>query len=91
MTSSDPFDIVLLDIQMPVMDGLAAARRIRAMEGPRGRVRLVAMTAQVGEQEIASATRAGFSTILSKPFAAPELQALLHETPAPPAHIGSAG
>lgn len=89
--SSEPFDIALLDIQMPVMGGLAAARRIRSIEGPRGRLRLVAMTAQAGEQEIASANRAGFSATLSKPFAEPELQALLQATSEPSARTGSPG
>nr|WP_256515462.1 ATP-binding protein [Alsobacter ponti] len=72
-----PFDAILLDIQMPVMDGLAAARRIRGLGGPRGAARLVAMTAQVGKPELQRAAQVGFDDVLAKPFALTELQALL--------------
>ncbi|MGF7209684.1 PAS domain S-box-containing protein [Skermanella aerolata] len=62
------FDLVLMDVQMPVMDGLEATRRIRALVGDAGRVPVIAMTANVmaGMQEEYLA--AGMDDIVAKPF-----------------------
>ena len=62
------FDLVLMDVQMPVMDGLEATRRIRALAGDAGRVPVIAMTANVmaGMQEEYLA--AGMDDIVAKPF-----------------------
>ena len=63
------FDLVLMDVQMPVMDGLTATREIRAMEGARGAATpIVAMTANVLPEQIATCLAAGMDDHLGKPI-----------------------
>jgi PAS domain S-box-containing protein len=71
------FDLVLMDIQMPEMDGVAAAAAIRALPGAHGGVPIVAVTANamVGDRERYLA--AGFDDYLSKPLHLDELQEVI--------------
>ena len=63
------FDAVLLDIMMPVMDGLEAARGIRALERPdAARVPIIAMTANAFADDVRRSLQAGFTEHLSKPL-----------------------
>jgi PAS domain S-box-containing protein len=62
------FDVVLMDVRMPEMDGLEATRRIRALEGERGRVPIVALTAQAFSEQVAECHKAGMDSHLPKPF-----------------------
>ncbi len=62
------FDVVLMDVRMPGMNGLEATRRIRALTGPRGRVQIVALTAQAFAEQIQECHRAGMDSHLAKPF-----------------------
>jgi CheY-like chemotaxis protein len=55
------FDLVLMDIHMPVMDGLSSTRHIRALPGERGRVPIVALTADVMSDAAEQATAAGMT------------------------------
>jgi PAS domain S-box-containing protein len=71
------FDVVLMDVRMPEMDGLEATRRIRAFEGARGRVPIVALTAQVFTEQVAECHKAGMDDHLSKPFDPDQLQAVV--------------
>ena len=74
--TSDPgrYDLVLMDVQMPVMDGCTATRRIRALEDPvRAAVPIVAMTANVFEEERKRAFDCGMNGFLSKPIVIEEL------------------
>jgi CheY-like chemotaxis protein len=72
-------DLVLMDCQMPVLDGLEATRRWRALEAAQGRPRLpiVALTANAvaGDREVC--TMAGMDDYLSKPFELDILRAKL--------------
>jgi CheY-like chemotaxis protein/anti-sigma regulatory factor (Ser/Thr protein kinase) len=62
------YDAILLDVRMPGMDGLEAARRIRALAGVRGKVPIIALTAQVFAENVEECRRAGMDSHLSKPF-----------------------
>ncbi len=62
------FDVVLMDVRMPGIDGLEATRRIRALDGPRGRVPIVALTAQAFTEQVAECRNAGMDDHLVKPF-----------------------
>jgi CheY-like chemotaxis protein/HPt (histidine-containing phosphotransfer) domain-containing protein len=91
--AASEFDLVLMDIQMPVMDGLTAARAIRAVERTRGvaATPIVALTANAGPQDVARSREAGCNDHLSKPISKYTLLSLLEEyrtrrirSPAPP-------
>ena len=74
--TSDPgrYDLVLMDVQMPVMDGCTATQRIRVLEDPvRAAVPIVAMTANVFEEERKRAFDCGMNGFLSKPIVIEEL------------------
>lgn len=62
------FDVVLMDIQMPVLDGLSATRRIRELPFPHNKTKIIALTAQALDSEVESALRAGVDSVISKPF-----------------------
>ena len=71
------FDVVLMDLHMPGMDGFAAARAIRAMPAPRGRVPIVALTADAFQESRDRARRAGMDGFLTKPAHLPQLREVL--------------
>lgn len=73
---SQRFDLVLMDGRMPVLDGCAAARRIRAEER-RGHVPIVYMTASVVDADQQAALEAGMDDLLPKPMSLEELHAVL--------------
>jgi CheY-like chemotaxis protein len=66
--SRDQFALVLMDVQMPVMDGLAATRAIRAQELAGHRVPIVALTASAMTDELERCTAAGMDAMLAKPL-----------------------
>jgi signal transduction histidine kinase/CheY-like chemotaxis protein len=75
--ASQPYDVVLMDLQMPDMDGLETTRRIHQLFSGPGRPRLIAMTANalIGDRERCLA--AGMDDYLSKPIHLDQLQAAL--------------
>jgi len=78
------FDLILMDMQMPVMDGLTATREIRLHEAAMGLTRtpIVMLTANALSEHIAAGLAAGADRHLAKPFDAAELLELLVSLPA---------
>jgi PAS domain S-box-containing protein len=62
------FDVVLMDVRMPGMNGLEATRRIRALAGTRGQVPVLAMTAQAFSHQVKECRDAGMVGHVAKPF-----------------------
>jgi len=71
------WDIILLDLRMPVLDGLGAARRIRALRGPSSRAPIVALTADASEEDRQSALAAGMDDFVTKPIDPIRLESVL--------------
>lgn len=74
---SGDFDVILMDVRMPEVDGLEAARRIRTLPGPRGRVPIVALTAQAFTEQVVECRAAGMDDHLAKPFTPEALLAVV--------------
>ena len=72
-----PFDLVLMDVHMPVMDGVAATEAIRALPAPLGQVCVVAITADVFADTLQRCMAAGVDEMVTKPLSLEGLQALL--------------
>jgi CheY-like chemotaxis protein len=74
---SSPFALVLMDCQMPVLDGFEATRRIRQLPGEPGRTPVVALTASAMPEELAECRRAGMDDCLTKPLVRAQLERVL--------------
>ena len=77
LATTQDFDMILMDVRMPGIDGREATRRIRAIAGPRGQVPVVALTAQAFANEMAECRQAGMDEHLAKPFTQPALLAAM--------------
>ena len=76
----NPYDLILMDIQMPVMDGLEATRQIRKFEKEQGERHafIVALTANAMESDRKKAMAVGMDGFIAKPFNPKELFKILH-------------
>lgn len=77
------FDLIIMDVQMPVMDGLEATRQIRSIEKDSGRDRrtpIVAMTAHALKGDKSKCLEAGMDDYITKPFRSDKLQRVLKRT-----------
>jgi len=71
------FDLVLMDVQMPIVDGLAATRKIREREQSKHRVPIIALTANATSEDRNKCAAAGMDDYLAKPFSADDLYEVL--------------
>jgi signal transduction histidine kinase/CheY-like chemotaxis protein/HPt (histidine-containing phosphotransfer) domain-containing protein len=81
------FDVILMDVRMPGVNGLQATRRIRALPAPRGAVRIIAVTAQAFAQQIETCREAGMDGHVSKPFRRAVLLATIEKIATSPRNI----
>ena len=65
---TEHFDIVLMDIEMPVMNGLEATRNIRKLSGEERKTPIVALTAHNPDDFMEEFTTAGFDELITKPY-----------------------
>jgi PAS domain S-box-containing protein len=77
MAKANRYDMVLMDIQMPGMDGFEATRQIRALDGGRGNVPIVALTADTMPNKVAAFRNAGLSDHFPKPIDSDALVAFM--------------
>ena len=83
ITSREWFDLILMDVQMPEMDGFEAARRIRQSELETGRhAQIVALTAHAMDGDRERCLDAGMDDYLSKPLKKADILALLQQVAA---------
>jgi CheY-like chemotaxis protein/HPt (histidine-containing phosphotransfer) domain-containing protein len=68
LATSENFDLMLMDLCMPEVDGIESTRRIRALPGARGRIPIVALTAQAFAEQVEECRIAGMNLHLAKPF-----------------------
>ncbi|MBP7409254.1 MAG: response regulator, partial [Flavobacteriales bacterium] len=78
MVKAGNYDLVLMDIQMPEMNGFDAARAIRALAGNKSRIPIIAMTANVLKAEVDKCMEARMNGFVPKPFKREELVNVLH-------------
>jgi predicted ATPase/signal transduction histidine kinase/ActR/RegA family two-component response regulator len=78
LLESEPFDAILMDVQMPIMDGFTATREIRRREQGTGRrVPIIAVTASATTEVVATCASSGMDHYLSKPLRLDALRSLL--------------
>ena len=74
------YDLLLMDVQMPVMDGYTATRKIRALDDPaRAKIPILAMTANAFDEDRCNALESGMNGFLSKPIVISDLVQELHK------------
>ncbi|MGB0631384.1 MAG: ABC transporter substrate binding protein [Alphaproteobacteria bacterium] len=71
------YDVVLMDVQMPEMDGVTATRRIREMQGAQSQIPIIALTANAMKGDAEKYRAAGMSDYVSKPIEREKLQAAI--------------
>lgn len=74
------FDVILMDIMIPVMDGLTASKKIRAMERPDAKtIPIIAMTANAFKEDAERCIIAGMNAHLAKPLEIDKIISAIHE------------
>jgi CheY-like chemotaxis protein/HPt (histidine-containing phosphotransfer) domain-containing protein len=74
-----PYDLILMDVMMPEMDGLTATRQIRKAETAGNRVTIIGLTAGSSEESLAACLEAGMDAVTTKPVTLARLQTAIAE------------
>jgi CheY-like chemotaxis protein len=74
-----PFDLILMDVNMPVMDGLTATREIRSLLGPASQTPIVVLTADVMNEAREKSLAAGANDFVTKPLQMDQLRELIRK------------
>jgi len=77
MMGEERFDVVLMDVQMPGLDGLEVTRRFRATEAPGNHTRILALTAHSSREDRDRCLQSGMDEVLTKPLGVKQLAAAL--------------
>ena len=85
------FDLVLMDVQMPEMDGLTATRRIRQLPEPQCWIPVVALTAHASEEAWAECAEAGMNAFATKPIRPAKLSTAMPSRSGPKCSLRSEG
>jgi CheY-like chemotaxis protein len=72
------YHVVLMDVQMPIMDGISATEVIRSLPGPECDVPIIALTANILPEQVRSFKRAGMNDHMGKPFQRDQLLELVN-------------
>lgn len=75
---SSIFDVILMDVQMPIMNGYEATKVIRAFDNEKAKTPIIAMTANVLKEEVDLCNQAGMNDFIGKPFDTNELLQKIH-------------
>ncbi len=78
--AASAYDLVLMDVNMPVMDGVSALQAIRELPGPEARTSVHMVTANVFEEDVRRYMDAGADGVLKKPIDVRELFALMERS-----------
>jgi PAS domain S-box-containing protein len=81
LSKGDTYDVILMDVQMPEFDGIAATRAIRALSGPASQIPIVALTANVLPEQVAECMNAGMNDHAAKPIDIVQLNTLITAAP----------
>lgn len=87
--NAEAFDLILMDISMPVLDGRSATREIRKGQGLSAKAQIIALTANVLEEERADFLAQGMDDVVTKPLTKAALQAVLARIGQPDQEAGS--
>ena len=86
----NPYDLILMDIQMPRMDGVTAARKIRQLNSPARHTPIIAMTANALPEQVRAFRQAGMDDYVAKPFKQQDLHEAIRRAVDMPAVADSA-
>jgi len=80
LLTENQYDVILMDINMPVMDGLEATKYIRKMIGWQSQIHIIALTAEVSPEMENEIKKAGMNDYMTKPFVPDELKAKINKS-----------